>query len=199
MKELKFRITFTEDLLGSSSNDPHLHENYIASKAPDAWSTAEEVEALGIDAVVENGKTIFPKDTDGTPIFWDYQIKGYFKESCKALSKVPGNSRLTCGSSPRPAGSGSRRPASGTTCRDLSGPPRRWANASHWRTARRSAPELPSSLPCGCSLTRMPTLSGSGLTTEHSTAWASGATPVTADPLYIVGPIPNDIHDIAGG
>ena len=90
MKELKFRITFTEDLLGSSSSDPHLHENYIASKAPDAWSTAEEVEALGIDAVVENGKTIFPKDTDGTPIFWDYQIKGYFKESCKALSKVPG-------------------------------------------------------------------------------------------------------------
>ena len=45
----------------------------------------------------------------------------------------------------------------------------------------------------------MPTLSGSGLTTEHSTAWASGATPVTADPLYSVGPIPNDIHDIAGG
>ena len=90
MKELKFRITFTEDILGSASSDPHLHENYIASKAPDAWSTKEEIEALGIDAVVENGKTIFQKDSDGCPIYFDYQIKGFFKESCKALSKVPG-------------------------------------------------------------------------------------------------------------
>ena len=91
MKEMKIRVTFTEDLLGSSSSDPHLHENYIASKAPDAWSTAEEVEALGIDAVVENGKTIFPKDTDGTPVFWDYQIKGFFKDTAGALRKIPGS------------------------------------------------------------------------------------------------------------
>lgn len=49
MKELKVRLTLTEELLGTASSDPHIHEEYIASKAPDAPSRTEEVEALGVD------------------------------------------------------------------------------------------------------------------------------------------------------
>lgn len=91
MKELKIRITFTEEVLGTSSNNPEIHDEFIASKAPDAPSRAEEVEALGVDEVVEKSMTVFPKLEDGTPFVWDYQIKGFFKDTCGALRKVTGS------------------------------------------------------------------------------------------------------------
>ena len=88
MKEMKVKVTFFEELLGTASNDPEIHKEFIASKAPDAPSREEEVEALGVDEVVEKAKTVFPKDKDGTPIMWDYQVKGFFKDTCSALKKV---------------------------------------------------------------------------------------------------------------
>lgn len=88
MKELNIKLTFIEELLGTASNDAEIHEEFIASKAPDAPSREEEVEALGVEAVVEKGKTVFPKDADGTPIMWDYQLKGFFKDACGVLKKV---------------------------------------------------------------------------------------------------------------
>lgn len=91
MKELKVKITFTEELLGTANGDPNIHEEFIASNAPDAPSMAEEVEALGVKEVIEKQKTIFPKDEDGNPIIWDYQIKGFFKDSCSSLRKVVGS------------------------------------------------------------------------------------------------------------
>lgn len=90
MKELKVRVTFTEELLGTANSDPKIHEDFIASKAPDALSRTEEIEALGVDEVVEKAMTIFPRDEEGNPIVWDYQIKGFFKDTCSALRKVTG-------------------------------------------------------------------------------------------------------------
>ena len=90
MKKMRVRITFIEDLLGTASADPHIHDEFIASNAPDAPSRAEEVEALGVEEVIAKSKTIFPKDEDGTPILWDYQVKGFFKDTCGALRKVSG-------------------------------------------------------------------------------------------------------------
>jgi hypothetical protein len=90
MKELKIRVTFTEDVLGMASNDPDIHEEFIASKAPDAPSREEEVAAVGVEEVVMKGKTVFPRDEEGNPIFWDYQWKGFFKDACGGLRRVPG-------------------------------------------------------------------------------------------------------------
>jgi hypothetical protein len=89
--ELEVRITFMEEVLGTASNNPEIHSEFIASKAPDALSRDEEVEALGAEAVIEKGMTVFSKDENGNPIFWDYQIKGFFKDSCGALRKVTGS------------------------------------------------------------------------------------------------------------
>lgn len=91
MKEIKVRLTFLEEVLGTASADPNIHEEFIASKAPDAPSREEEVEALGVDEVVEKQKTIFARSPEGTPILWDYQIKGFFKDTCSALRKVTGS------------------------------------------------------------------------------------------------------------
>ena len=88
MKEMKVRITFIEPILGTQPADPELHTRFIASKAPDHQTMAEEVEAMGAAEVEERSKTIFPKMEDGTPFLWDYQIKGFFKDSCGMLRRV---------------------------------------------------------------------------------------------------------------
>jgi len=43
-----------------------------------------------VDEVVAKGKTVFPRDEEGVPILWDYQIKGFFKDACGMLSRVAG-------------------------------------------------------------------------------------------------------------
>lgn len=87
---MKIRITTMEEMLGSHPNQKDLHEAYIASKAPDAKKLAEEIEAIGEDAVVEKQMTVFPRH-EGRPVLYDYQIKGMFKDSCGALRKVSGS------------------------------------------------------------------------------------------------------------
>jgi hypothetical protein len=93
MKELKIKITFTEELLGTASADPEVHREYIASKAPDAPSREEEVAAIGVDEVVERAMTIFPRNLDGKPILFDYQVKGFFKDSCSVLNRLSGKGK----------------------------------------------------------------------------------------------------------
>lgn len=90
MKEMKVRITLLEELLGTASNNKDIHSEFIASKAPDAKSREEEIEAIGVDAEVEKSMTVFPRDENGKPFFWDYQWKGMFKDSCGMLRKVAG-------------------------------------------------------------------------------------------------------------
>ena len=90
MTKVHVKLTFTDDLLGTSSGNPELHREFIASKAPDAAKMEEEVAAIGVDAVEEKTMTVFPKMADGTPYIWDYQIRGFFKEICGAMRGIPG-------------------------------------------------------------------------------------------------------------
>ncbi len=88
---MRVRITTTEEMLGMANANPNIHEKYIASKAPDALSIKDEVEAVGVDKVVEEMTTIFPRGKDGSPIMWNYQMKGFFKDACGMLRKVKGS------------------------------------------------------------------------------------------------------------
>lgn len=90
MKTIRIRLTFIEDVLGTTAADPEIHSEFIASKAPDAKSREEEIEAIGVDAAIEKSMTIFPKMADGTPFLWDYQLKGFFKDTCAALQRMKG-------------------------------------------------------------------------------------------------------------
>lgn len=89
MKEIKIRVTTTEEMLGTASANPDIHREFIASNAPDAQSREEEVAAVGAEEVFEKQMTVFPR-VDGVPIMWDYQWKGFLKDSVQALRKVPG-------------------------------------------------------------------------------------------------------------
>lgn len=90
MVKTKVRLTFTDEILGTSSGNPELHREFIASKAPDAQKMEEEVAALGVDAVEEKSMTVFPRLADGTPFLYDYQIRGFFKEICGAMKAISG-------------------------------------------------------------------------------------------------------------
>lgn len=88
MKEIKVKLTFIEPVLGTCPGDPGIYRAFVARNSPDAATMEDEVAAIGVDGVVEKGKTIFPKLDDGTPFFYDYQIKGFFKDTCGGLRKV---------------------------------------------------------------------------------------------------------------
>lgn len=88
MRKLHVEVRYTEELLGTASADPEIHSRFIASKAADAASIEEEVAAIGVEEATEKAMTVFPKDEDGTPFLWDYQWKGFFKDSCGLLRRA---------------------------------------------------------------------------------------------------------------
>lgn len=90
MKTMKVKLTFTDPILGTCPADEEVYRNFIASKAPDASTLEEEVAAIGVDAVAEKGMTVFPRTEDGKPFLYDYQIKGFFKDTCGGLKRVKG-------------------------------------------------------------------------------------------------------------
>lgn len=89
-KVVKIKIRLTEEMLGSQPSDEEIFRKFIASKAPDATGIEDEVEKLGVDEVVEKGKTIFPKDETGNPLLLSHQVKGFCKAAWKALWKIKG-------------------------------------------------------------------------------------------------------------
>ena len=92
MKKIKVRITFIEAVLGTWPSNQNIAREFIASKSPDAATVEDEVAALGADAVADKGMTVFPRNENGDPILYDYQIKGFFKDSCGMLSRIGGKS-----------------------------------------------------------------------------------------------------------
>lgn len=90
MKNLHIKLTFTEEILGTASNDAEIHERFIASKSDDTKKTAEEIAAIPAEEKIELAKTIFPKNENGEPFIWDYQIKGFLKDATGVLRTVKG-------------------------------------------------------------------------------------------------------------
>ena len=89
-KMLNIRITLIEDVLGTSPANPEIHREFIASKAANAATIEEEVEAVGAAAVADKSMTIFPRK-EGRPFIYDYQFKGFLKEACSLMARVPGS------------------------------------------------------------------------------------------------------------
>ena len=84
---MKVKITFLEPVLGTWPSNENVARDFIASKSPDASTTEDEIAALGVDAVADKGMTVFPR-VDGTPVCYDCQIKGFFKDACGMLARV---------------------------------------------------------------------------------------------------------------
>lgn len=96
-ERIAVRLTLLEEALGMTPGDPEIYGNWIASKAPEPENGAEEVGVIEGMEAVEDATTCFPRTEDGVPFCWDYQIKGFFKDACSSLRRVPGtrSSKLT--------------------------------------------------------------------------------------------------------
>lgn len=101
LKQMKVKITFTEHMLGTKPATPEIFSRFVADKKSEAEAKAarkrgEEVKVDlpqdEIDAanavLAEKGTTVFHRDADGTPILWDYQLKGFFKDACGSLRRA---------------------------------------------------------------------------------------------------------------
>ena len=89
-KDVHIKIEFLTEILGMSPSDPDIYSNFIASRAD--CDVEDELEGLTAEAT---GYTVFPRDDDGNPYFFDYQIRGFFKDSCGLLSRVAGVDEAT--------------------------------------------------------------------------------------------------------
>lgn len=95
MKTIEVELTFTEGILGTCPNDENIYRNFIIDKAKANGAEiseddeTEEVEALPLNDAIEKGMTVFPRTADGKPYLYDYQIKGFFKDTCSMLKKLP--------------------------------------------------------------------------------------------------------------
>lgn len=84
-------VTFSEPCLGTAPMNKELYTDYIATKkgsngdnhnaALSVEELTEELETLPDD----KGKTGFHRLPDGTPILYDYVLKGFFKDACGML------------------------------------------------------------------------------------------------------------------
>ncbi len=96
MKALKIKATFIEDILGTCSSSPDLYEKYIVEKLEKNPNKSDELDAMFStlteyeEAETAAPQTVFPRTVDGLPFLYDYQIKGFFKDTCSALRKVEG-------------------------------------------------------------------------------------------------------------
>lgn len=90
--DIEVRITFIEQLLGSSPNNKELYEQYIASKAPDSPNRAKriqkEIEQIGVGETQDKGTTVFARNRDGDCILNSYVVRGFFKSAQGAFNKV---------------------------------------------------------------------------------------------------------------
>ena len=96
MKTLKVKATFTEEILGTCSSSPDLYEKYIVEKLEKNPNKSDEIDAVCStlseyeEAETAAPQTVFPRAEDGQPFLYDYQIKGFFKDTCSTLRKVKG-------------------------------------------------------------------------------------------------------------
>jgi len=88
-KPLVVELTFLEPLLGTLAGNPETASEYIASKRPDGVDPAEIAAIPPLSEDLQKSSTVFPRDPAGNPIIWDYQVKGFFKDACSMLARVP--------------------------------------------------------------------------------------------------------------
>jgi len=87
-KTYKLRIVFQQPILGSQSTG-QIASEFISKRNGFGDLPEDEIETLP-DAL-EKGTTVFHKDEAGNPLLFDYQVKGFLKNSGKV-----NNGQLTC-------------------------------------------------------------------------------------------------------
>jgi len=92
MDKYKIIVTFTEPLLGTVSLDPEIYKMLINKDEVSEDMLEQELETIPEPDPETDTKGItgFHEFPDGTPLLYDYVIKGFMKDACGMLRRVPG-------------------------------------------------------------------------------------------------------------
>jgi len=85
MFTIKYRVRFTEPILGTTPGNKETMRDFIASKNPKGIDLAEVDAVPEVEEEIKNSTTFFSRTPDGQVMLWDYQIKGFFKSACQAM------------------------------------------------------------------------------------------------------------------
>ncbi len=80
IQRLHLTVMFITPVLGAQPTVAVASE-YLAKNFVEGGGTLPDDEAETLPEMLERGTTVFHKDADGTPLFFDYQIKGFLKEA----------------------------------------------------------------------------------------------------------------------
>jgi len=86
MQTYDVTLKFIEPLLGTIPLNKELYEEWVQTQAADGEAD-DELET--VEEMTEKGTTGFHRLEDGTPVLYDYVIKGFFKDACGMLRRVP--------------------------------------------------------------------------------------------------------------
>ncbi len=87
LEKMKVRLTFIEPLLGTIAQDPEIYDQFIGSKHPDGTPEDERLAQMELSEAIEKDTTGFLRQ-DGKPCLWDYQIRGFFKETQGGFNRI---------------------------------------------------------------------------------------------------------------
>ncbi len=88
---IKVRITLIEEILGTKPGNEDLLGTWVAGKAPtDELRRQEMLTEKTIEDTIEEKMTGFAK-RNGNPFIWDYQLKGFLKDSWKECKSISGS------------------------------------------------------------------------------------------------------------
>ena len=91
MANMKVKITLLEDMLGTAPNNKEIYTDYLASKAPEGKNVKDEIDSIEEPDGIEEMRqmTVFHRNPDtNQPIIFDYLVKGFFKNDCRAMREV---------------------------------------------------------------------------------------------------------------
>lgn len=102
--KMNVRLTFTNELLATSPQDMQIYQEYIADSLSNDGDNENidklQIELNALDEAIDLNETQNEKNKkinknvflrqNGEPVISNHQIKGFFKDTCSALKKVPG-------------------------------------------------------------------------------------------------------------
>jgi len=83
---LKLNVTLTEEMLGMQPGNREVATEYLKKKfggeekIPAEIAKSAEEEQEMVEEGIEKGTTVFPRNKDGQPILFDYQLRGALKD-----------------------------------------------------------------------------------------------------------------------
>lgn len=87
-RKYHLKVTFITPVLGAQPQKD-IAEEYIGKKFEDGGGVLPDDELESMPEMLEKGTTAFHK-ADGTPIFYDYQVKGFIKEAGRIFNGLHG-------------------------------------------------------------------------------------------------------------